>query len=150
MSELTIFGSHNGLLPGRHQGIIWTKAGILLNWPLGTNFNEILSKSIYFHSQKCIWKCCLENSYFFQGLNELTLAQLQNCLSVYWSWLHFHIHCHGMGEQLSIKYTWWGHHMEMLSPLLAPLCEDNMCHLGFHSRRASSNYIWVISEFIVY
>ena len=33
---------HNGLLPGRLQAIIWTNAGILLIWPLGTNFNEIL------------------------------------------------------------------------------------------------------------
>ena len=37
----TITGSINGLSPGRHQAIIWTKAGILLIGPLGTNFNEI-------------------------------------------------------------------------------------------------------------
>ena len=37
-----IIGSDNGLSPGRHQAIIWTSAGILLIWPLGTNFNEIL------------------------------------------------------------------------------------------------------------
>ena len=28
--KLTIIGSDNGLLPGRHQAIIWTNAGILL------------------------------------------------------------------------------------------------------------------------
>ena len=38
----TIFGSDNGLLPGQHQAIIWTIAGILLIGPLGTNFSEIL------------------------------------------------------------------------------------------------------------
>ena len=42
VSKLTIIGSNNGLSPGWHQAIIWTKAVILLNWPLGTNFNDIL------------------------------------------------------------------------------------------------------------
>ena len=39
---ITIIGSDNGLWPGRRQVIIWTKAGILLIVPLGTNFSEIL------------------------------------------------------------------------------------------------------------
>ena len=42
VNNLTIIGSDNGLLPGRHQAIIWTNAGILLTGPLGTNFSEIL------------------------------------------------------------------------------------------------------------
>ena len=42
VGKLTIIGSDNGLLPGRHQAIIWTNAGILLTEPLGTNFSEIL------------------------------------------------------------------------------------------------------------
>ena len=42
--KLTIFGSDNGLSPGRCQAIIWTKAGILLILNLGTNFSEILSE----------------------------------------------------------------------------------------------------------
>ena len=33
--------SDDDLYPGRRQAIIWTIAGILLNWPLGTNFIEI-------------------------------------------------------------------------------------------------------------
>ena len=40
--HLTIIGSDNGLSPGRRQAIIWTNAGILLIWLLGTNFSEIL------------------------------------------------------------------------------------------------------------
>ena len=44
VGKLTIIGSDNGLLPGRRQVIIWTNAVILLIVPLGTNFNEILSK----------------------------------------------------------------------------------------------------------
>ena len=42
VGEQTINGSDNGLLPGRHQAIIWTNAGILLIQTLGTNFSEIL------------------------------------------------------------------------------------------------------------
>ena len=42
VGKLTIIGSDNGLSPGRRQAIIWTNAGILLIWSLGTNFNEIL------------------------------------------------------------------------------------------------------------
>ena len=41
VSELTIIGSDIGLSPGRRQAIIWTNAGILLIWHLGTNFSEI-------------------------------------------------------------------------------------------------------------
>ena len=39
VSKLAIFGSDNGLSPGRHQTIIWTNAGI---GPLRTNFSEML------------------------------------------------------------------------------------------------------------
>ena len=42
VSKLIIIGSDNGLSPGRRQAIIWTNAGILLIWPLRTNFSEIL------------------------------------------------------------------------------------------------------------
>ena len=41
VGKLTIIASDNSLSPGRHQAIIWTNAGILLIWPLGTNFSEI-------------------------------------------------------------------------------------------------------------
>ena len=44
VSKLTTIGSDNGLSPGRRQAIIWSNAGILLNWTLGTNFLEILSE----------------------------------------------------------------------------------------------------------
>ena len=44
ISKLTIIGSDNGLLPVRHQAIIWTSAGFLLILTLGTNFSEILSE----------------------------------------------------------------------------------------------------------
>ena len=41
VSKLAIIGTDNGLLPGRRQAIIWTKAGILLIEPLGTNLSEM-------------------------------------------------------------------------------------------------------------
>ena len=52
VSKLTIIGSDNGLSPGQHQAIIWTNAGILLIWTLGTNFSEILSKIHAFSYKK--------------------------------------------------------------------------------------------------
>ena len=42
VSKVTIIDSDNGLSPGRRQAIIQTNARILLIWPLGTNFSEIL------------------------------------------------------------------------------------------------------------
>ena len=42
VNKLTIFGSDNGLSPGRRQTIMWTNVGIFLIGPLGTNFNEII------------------------------------------------------------------------------------------------------------
>ena len=42
VSDITIIASDKGLSRGRRQAIIWTNAGILLIWTLGTNFNEIL------------------------------------------------------------------------------------------------------------
>ena len=41
IGNLTTSGSDNGLLPGRHQAIMRTNAGILLTSPLGTNLIEI-------------------------------------------------------------------------------------------------------------
>ena len=48
----TIIGSDNGLLPGRHQALIWTNTGILLIWPLRTNFSEILIEIQMFSFRK--------------------------------------------------------------------------------------------------
>ena len=74
MSKLTIIGSDNGLVPGRHQAIIWTNAGILLIGPLGTNYSQILIEIHIFSFKKMHWKMssgkCLQ---FCLGLNVLTL-----------------------------------------------------------------------------
>ena len=77
--KIIIIGSDNGLSPGRRQAIIWTDAGILLNWRWGTNFSEI-SIEIYIFSFKKMylkmssgkwWPCCL-------GHNVLTEDQIHN------------------------------------------------------------------------
>ena len=65
VSKLTSIGSENGLSSGRRQAIIWTNAGILLMWTLGTNFSEILREIHAFHSRKCIWKCRLRSGVHF-------------------------------------------------------------------------------------
>ena len=50
--KLTIIGSDNGLLPGLHQAIIWTNAGIFLIGAIGTNFSGILSEIHKFSLEK--------------------------------------------------------------------------------------------------
>ena len=52
VGELAIFGSDNGLSPGRRQAIIWTNAGILSIGPLGTNFSKILIEMQTFSFKK--------------------------------------------------------------------------------------------------
>ena len=61
VSKLTIIGSDNGLLPGRRQAIIWTNAGIFVNWTLRNklqwNFNR--NSSIFIQENRfenVIWK----------------------------------------------------------------------------------------------
>ena len=61
VSDLPDIGSDNGLSPGRRQAIIWTTAGLLLIWTLGTNTVKSYAKSIHFHSRKCVWKSRLRN-----------------------------------------------------------------------------------------
>ena len=71
VSKLTITGSDNGLSPSRRQAIIWTNAGILWVWPLGTNFNEILILTFSFKKMRLkvssaeLWPFCV-------GLNVLS------------------------------------------------------------------------------
>ena len=48
----TVGSDNDGLSPGRRQAIIWTNAGIVLIWTLGTNFSEILIKINTFSLKK--------------------------------------------------------------------------------------------------
>ena len=66
VSKITTIGSDNALSPGRRQAVIWTNAGILLIWTLGTNFSEMLIKYNNFHWRKCLFlKCHLPNGGHF-------------------------------------------------------------------------------------
>ena len=52
VSKLAIIGSDKGLSSGWRQAINWTNAGILLIWPFGTNFSEILIEIYTFSFKK--------------------------------------------------------------------------------------------------
>ena len=72
--NVVIIGSGNILLPGQHQAIIWTNAGILLIGPLGTNFSIILAKIITFSFKKMYLKVLSAKwRPFCLGLNVLRL-----------------------------------------------------------------------------
>ena len=61
-------------LAGRRQAIIWTNAGILLIWPLGTNFSEISIEIYIFSFMKMHLKWSSEIwRPFCLGLNVLKL-----------------------------------------------------------------------------
>ena len=60
-SKLNIIASDNGLLPGRLQAIIWTNAGMLLIWSLGTTFSEVVIEIYTFLFKKMhLNMSCLE------------------------------------------------------------------------------------------
>ena len=88
----TIIASVNGLLPGRRQAIVWTNAGIVLIWALGTNFSEPLSeihtasfKKMHFKMSSGKWRqLCL-------GLNVLTPVEQHLIISS-------HVYSHAMWE----------------------------------------------------
>ena len=52
VGKRNIIGSDNDLSPGRRQAIIWTNAGLLSIWPLGTNLVEILIEIYIFSFKK--------------------------------------------------------------------------------------------------
>ena len=90
VSKIIIIGSDNGLSPGWRQAIIWTNAGSLLIWPLGTNLSEILIEIDIFsfnkmHLKVSSWKC----RPFRLGLNVLTEWWCHHCAYIYldsWSY----------------------------------------------------------------
>ena len=76
ISKVTIIGSNNGLLPGRHQAIIWTNAGILFNGSLRRNFSEILIETSIFSLKKMYSKISSGNLQpFCLGLNMLSTTK---------------------------------------------------------------------------
>ena len=90
VSKLTIIGSDNGLSPSRRQAIIWTNAGKLLIWTLGTNFSEILGKIHSFSLKKMHLKMSSAKGRLFSlGLNELTIQYPKKTMTfLFNSWQH--------------------------------------------------------------
>ena len=79
----TIFGSDNGLSPGRRQAIIWTNPGLLLVRHLGTNISEILIgiqtfpfKKMHLKMSSAKWRP------FCLGLNELIHGQCAATMTI--------------------------------------------------------------------
>ena len=73
----------------RRQGIIWTKAVVLLMWNLGTNFSDILSnihtfsfKKIHLKTSSVKWcPFCLGLNEFMINISQLTLCR--RVISIY-------------------------------------------------------------------
>ena len=88
ISKLTIIGSDNGLSPGRRQAIIWTNAGILLIWPLGTNVSEISIdiqtfslKKIHFKMSSGKWRQFCLGLNVLKLFDQMTLSKLAKDIS---------------------------------------------------------------------
>ena len=75
VSNIISIGSDNGLSPVRRQAIIWTNAWILLIWPLGTTFSEILIEIHIFSFKKMRLKMSsARRRPFCLGLNVLNTS----------------------------------------------------------------------------
>ena len=84
VSKLTIIGSDNGLSPSRRLAIIRTNAWILLNGPIGTNFNEILIEIHKFPFRKIHLKMSSGKwGLFCLGLNVLTFPRPSTRVSIH-------------------------------------------------------------------
>ena len=89
VTNLTIIGSDNGLSPGRRQAITWTNVGILLIWPLGTNFSEMFIEIQTFSFNKIHLKMSSGKwRPFCLGLNVLSDRIVWN-LNHYYAESHF-------------------------------------------------------------
>ena len=87
VSKLAIIGTDNGL-PGRHEAIIGTNAGILLIKPLGTNFSENVIEIYTFSFKKMHLKISSGRwRPFCLGLNVLIKVKLY-----LWSFIQLSYH----------------------------------------------------------
>ena len=59
ISNLTIIGSDNGLLPGRRQAIIGTNAGNIADMSLRNKHQWNVNRNSCISPKKCVWKCRL-------------------------------------------------------------------------------------------
>ena len=120
--DLTIIASDNGLLPGRHQAISWTSAGILLIGPLGTNFSEILIEIQTFSLKKiCLKMLSAECCPFRLGLNVLRRTLHWETKPEWLPWPHFNDPLHNFPSLWgAVMHRWirWQHQMHFHATLL--------------------------------
>ena len=90
--KLNIIVSDNGILPGLYQTIIWTNAGISLIWPLGINFNKMLTKIHTFSFKKMHLK--LSSAKWWPFCVDLNVLILSTSCLLACHWLS-HLHCCG-------------------------------------------------------
>ena len=76
VNKLNIFGSDNGLSPGRRQAIKWTNAGILLTRTLGTKFSDILNAIHAFLIKNAFQNVAWKMASICLGLNVSIIAWL--------------------------------------------------------------------------
>ena len=117
ITKLTIIGSNNGLSPTRHQAIIWTNDGILLIWPIGTNFSEMLIrihtfsfKKMHFKMSSGYWRpFCLDiNVLIFAGCHCSQLQWHPSYVNVIFNRNHCFDNCK----------TWENHRMEEIGEVI--------------------------------
>ena len=125
MSKLTIIGSDNGLLPGWHQAIIWTNAGILLIRTLGTNFSEILGEIHTFPFKKMHLKMLSAKwRPFCLGLNVLTWSIMQRIL--------YRLH----------STAWWSHSEDLWKGPVYPFSAKDITTSFWHYNK----WFWFLSN----
>ena len=118
VGKLPIFGSDNGLSPGRRQTTLWTNAGMFLIWPLRINFQ-------HFQSRKCIWKCRLENVCHF-----VSASMYQWNLYMKMPWSLFSMSSLAMQE---FTGKWWIPRINAQSRGKCFYCMMSSCHPNFDS-----------------
>ena len=117
LSKLTIIGSDNALSPGRHQAIIRTNAGILLIGPFGTNFSEMLIKTLTFSLKKTRLKVLSAKwRPFCLGLNVLKHLFLHSYWNFHWNLFQMvQFICHHWLLNKRLSKQSWGWLFETLS-----------------------------------
>ena len=85
VSKLSIIVSDNGLSPGRCQAIIWSSAGILVNWTTGNKLQRNINQnsSIFIHDENAFEMLYGKWRPFCLGLNVLRKTKEKKAV---WCW----------------------------------------------------------------
>ena len=78
VSTLTIMGSDNGLSPGCHQAIIWTKCRNIVNW--------ILRNKLQWNVYRNLYICVQENAFEIVVMKLTAILSRPQCVNTHNSW----------------------------------------------------------------